>query len=541
MDAMNENPQPQYFPSFLRVVRRRAWVVVVCVVVAAVAGYGFSKSQTEQYTATASMLFQQQQLVQQSAGLPGVSGSDPQGEADTNLNLATLPRIAAATAAAIGNGATQASVANAVSVSQLSDTDLLQVAATAQSPALAARIANEYVHQAILYREQSSAAYYASALHAVKAQLKGLTPVQQQSVQGVDLKDRVATLQTLAQLQHNAVQVAQPASVPTSPSSPQTTRNVILACIFGLLLGLVIAFGLERFDRRMREPSDLEAAYGLPLLGVVPESSALKVKDAAASELLPEREAETFGLIRAHVRYFNVDRNPKVIVVASAAPGDGKSTVARNLAIAAARVGEHVLFLEADFRRPVAAKSFHVSHSPGISEILIKGLSLDEAVQQSVVADGAGRQVAVDVLVAGGVLPSNPGQVTESRAMEALLHQSRNAYDFVVVDTPPLTVLSDAFPLLRTADGVVIVGRVGQNRRDVAERLRATLEAAGVPLIGVVANGYHQRDASPYGYGYGYGYGNREGERASRPVEVLPTNGAGPDDHVPSPRRRIAR
>jgi protein-tyrosine kinase len=108
------------------------------------------------------------------------------------------------------------------------------------------------------------------------------------------------------------------------------------------------------------------------------------------------------------------------------------------------------------------------------------------------------------VLVAGAALPPNPGELVESHAMEDLLEQVKSIYDLVVIDTPPLTVVSDAFPLLRKVDGVLIVGRVGRNRRDVAERLHETLTGAGAPLLGVVANGLRSGRLGPYGYAYKY-------------------------------------
>ena len=110
----------------------------------------------------------------------------------------------------------------------------------------------------------------------------------------------------------------------------------------------------------------------------------------------------------------------------------------------------------------------------------------------------------LDVLVAGAVLPPNPGAMIESRAMDAVLEQAKSTYDLVVIDTPPLTAVSDAFPLLGKVDGVVIVGWVGRNHRDVAQRLHETLGGAGAPLLGVIANGFKPGRLDSYGYGYGY-------------------------------------
>lgn len=490
------------FGKLSRAVRRRVPIVVLCAVLATVAAFGLASTQRKQYTATASILFQNQQLQQEAAGLPAVQVANPQEQTDTNLKRATLPRVIDATAAALRMKSSQ--VKDNVSVSQIADTDLLAVAGTASSPRQAAKLANAYAHEAIAYREQADRTYYSNALRAVNLQFQSLSPAQQSGPQGTDLKDRATPLQVLAQLQKNELQLAQPATSPTSPSSPKVKVDTLVGGFLGLLLGLAIAFGIERFDRRLREPSDLEEVYRLPLLGVVPESTALRTQGAGENDgyALPVREAELFALLRAHVRYSNVDRSLRVVVVVSAAPGDGKSTVGRNLALAAASAGDRALLLEADLRHPTAAQAFGLAPTPGIAEALIERIPLEEVVQSTEVTVG-NRDVSLDVLVAGGILPPNPAQVTESDAMKTLVERARSIYDLVVIDTPPLSILSDAFPLLLIADGVVLVSRLARNNRDVAERLRATLETSGAPMIGVVANGYRQRGGAPYGYEYG--------------------------------------
>jgi Mrp family chromosome partitioning ATPase len=171
-------------------------------------------------------------------------------------------------------------------------------------------------------------------------------------------------------------------------------------------------------DRRVREPKDLEELYGLPLLGVVPESTALSrsARRKGSPAALPANEAEAFHLIRAHLRYFNVDRELRTLMVASAAPGDGKTTVARHLAGAAARMGSRVLLLEADLRRPTLAQQLDISSGPGVADVLIGAVSLNEATQTVDLglpgADGSGAR-SFDVLVAGASLPPNPGELIE--------------------------------------------------------------------------------------------------------------------------------
>jgi succinoglycan biosynthesis transport protein ExoP len=495
------------FEQVLAILRRRAGWILLCFVLVAVAAYGFSKHQAKKYTATASLVFSNNQQAQQLAGLPATIGSNQQAQQSTNLKLVQLGDMAAKTAERLGLGLTKQAVSADLSVSAQGESNIVDVAATASSPALAAEIANAYTNQFVTEQQSANHAYYASALRLVNKQLAALSPKERAGTAGLALQDRAQSLGVLAELRNGNVQVAQAAALPTSPSSPKISRNTALGAVLGLLLGLGVAFVLERFDRRIREPGDLEQIYGLPLLGVVPESTALarsmKGKKGAAGPL-PAGEAEAFHLIRAHLRYFNVDRELRTLLVASAAPGDGKTTIARHLATAAATMGARVLLLEADLRRPTIAEQLDVRSGPGLSDVLIDAVSLDDAAQQVDLELPGSRGRVLDVLVAGVAPPPNPGELIESHAMELLLRRAKLAYDLVVIDTPPLTAVSDAFPLLGKVDGVLIVGRVGRNRRDVAERLHETLTGAGAPLLGVIANGFKGGRAGAYGYAYDY-------------------------------------
>jgi capsular exopolysaccharide synthesis family protein len=522
--------------QMLDVLRRRWGAIALCFVLVAGAAFGFSKHQTKQYTATVSLVFSNNQLAQQVAGLSVASSSNQLALQNTNLKLVQLGDMAAKTAGILGQGLTKETVAADLSVTAQGESNIVDVAATAISPTLAADIANTYTGVFVTEQQNANHAYYASALKLVNKQLAVLSPQEKAGTAGLALQARAQSLGTLAELRNGNVQVAQAATVPTSPSSPKTARNTAIGAILGLLLGLGVALLLERLDRRIREPKDLEKVYGLPLLGVVPESSALSrtARHKGSSASLPANEAEAFHLIRAHLRYFNVDRELRTLLVGSAAPGDGKTTVARHLASAAARMGSRVLLLEGDLRRPTIAQQLDLPSGPGIADVLIGSVALGEAIQSVDLESPSGQSGsarALDVLVAGAALPPNPGELIESHAMERLLTQAKSTYDLIVIDTPPLTAVSDAFPLLRKVDGVVIVGRVGRNRRDVAERLHETLTGAGAPLLGVIANGFKSGGRGSYGYAYDYSYAP-----SSSPPDAPSANGTGsltPDRSIP--------
>ncbi len=531
----------------LGILRRRAGWILLCFVLITGAVYGLSKHQAKKYTATAALVFNNSQTNQQAAGLQAVSaGSSQPAQQSTNVKLVQAGDMAEKTAALLAHakGATPLArdltgekIEASLSVSAQGESNFVDVSLTASSPQLAASIANTYTEQFVAEQQNSNHAYYASALKLVNKQLKALSPKERVGTAGLALQDRAQSLGTLAELRNGSVQLAKAAKVPTSPSSPKTSRNTALGAVLGLLLGLGLALLLERLDRRIREPKDLESIYGLPLLGVIPESAALSRSARSkknASEALPPGEAESFQLIRAHLRYFNVDRQVRTLLVASAAPGDGKTTIARHLAGAAARMGARVLLLEADLRRPTLAPQLDAPSGPGLADVLIGAVMLGEAIQAvdlDAPSGGSAKGRTFDVLVAGAALPPNPGELLESHAMETLLERVQSTYDLVVIDTPPLTAVSDAFPLLGKVDGVVIVGRVGRNRRDVAQRLHETLSGAGAPLLGVIANGFKVRRNAPYAYAYDYSYAS---EKPPPTTDASPNGAVSAGEPVPA-------
>jgi succinoglycan biosynthesis transport protein ExoP len=522
---VQQNSEGLSFEQILGFVRRRLPLIVLCVVVVAGAAFAFSKRQTREYTASSSLVFSDGSLSRQIAGLPASvsSGSSLLAQQANDLELVRGGDTAAKTASALGNGVSPRRVAASLEISGHAESGVVTISSTTTSPVLAAAIANTYSHLFVNEQQEANSKYFKAALALVHRELAHLSPAERVGAGGVQLQDRAQTLSLLSELHDENVQVAQEASVPSAPSTPKTKRNTALGALLGLLIGLGLAFALGRLDRRLRGPEELEAIYGLPLLGAVPESTALSRaggKKRGKRSVLPVADAAAFSLIRAHLRFFNVDRELRTLIVASAAPGDGKTTIARHLAEAAARLGTSVLLLEADLRDPTLAEQLDIAPGPGLADVLIGATPMREAIQpihlEAPPGEGAEGRI-LDVLVAGAVLPPNPGELTEGRAMKGVLEQAKFAYDLVVIDTPPLSAVSDAFPLLTKVDGVVIVGWIGRSRRDASERLHHVLASAGAPLLGVIANGSNSGGPAAYGY--------VRGEKLS-PAEAAPANEA---------------
>jgi capsular exopolysaccharide synthesis family protein len=309
----------------------------------------------------------------------------------------------------------------------------------------------------------------------------------------------------LSELHYGDVQVAREASPPSAPSSPKVKRNTILGAILGLLIGISVVFLLEHFDLTIRDPRELEEIYGAPMLGAIPNSAALArrpVRDTPSGTVLPSVEVEAFNLIRAHLKVFNADRDVRTVIVVSAEPGDGKTVISCHLAAAAASLGSRVLLIEADMRNPTVAQELGIKPGPGLADVLVADMAIGDAVQTVELDQVRGEGIAgssLSVLTAGAVIPPNPAELLEGRATRTSLEWATwFGYELVVIDTPPLSAVSDAFPLLPLVDGVIVVGRVGHSRRDAAERLQQILASSGSRLLGVVANSSKAGSPEPY-------------------------------------------
>jgi capsular exopolysaccharide synthesis family protein len=512
----------------LRVLRRRWLLIIACFLLATGAALAYSLSQEKEYTATAALVFNNTQLSQQVAGLQATGGGDPAIQQGTNVELVQLGTTAAKTAQLVGHNLTADDIRQNLIVTSDAKSNIVRVSATSTTPALAAQIANAYTREFVKEQQMASGQYFSSALALVEKQLAALSPTQQSSSAGLALQDRAQSLKILTQIGDGNVRVAQAAEVPTAPSAPQVFRTTLLAAIIGAILGLAAAFLLERLDRRIKEPEELERIFKLPLLAAVPESPAYPrqaSREPGSRPTLPVREAEVFRMLRAHLRYFNINRDLRIVLVTSASPGDGKTTVVQNLAEAAASVGSRVLIIEADLRRPTLAERMQLNRAPGLAEVLISAVSIEDAIKEtapvttSLHANGGSSAVGRGVsLLPAGALPPNPVELLESDAMKGVLEWAARHYDLVMVDSAPLPVVPDAISVLRHVDGVVVVSRLGKTTHDEAARLHEQLTSLGAPVLGVVANRFQQAGSSSYGYGSYAGYAPEVTTREEEPV-----------------------
>jgi capsular exopolysaccharide synthesis family protein len=488
--------------------------MLLCIVLVPALAVGLSLTQQKKYTASASLLFRDPGFDQKVFGSTAFApSSDPNREAATNVRLVSLDVVAARAAKTLGGAFTPREIRNEVKVGGDSQSDVVAISANDPNPRRAARIANAFGHAYVDFRRDADRSKVEQAAQLVRNQLNKLPPDQQSGAQGRSLLDRADQLDVLRSLQTGNAEVVQSAVPPTTPSSPKTIRNAAIGLLLGLLLSIGLAFLLERLDRRIKRPEDLEVLFSRPVLGAIPESRALQTPDLDIRGV-PPQVAEAFRLLRANLRYFNIDRDIRSVLVTSAAPGDGKSTVAWYLACAAVTAGRSALMIEADLRHPSIGTRLGFASATGLSQLLAGHTSeLGDVISQVPVAnqrDGSRR--TLDVIFAGA-LPPNPTDLMESHRMKELLQEAERTYDLVVIDTPPTSVVPDAIPLVTEVSGVIVVGRMGKTTRDQAAHLRTQLANLDAPTLGVVVNSLDAR-REDYGYGYGDTYGSENGASA---------------------------
>ncbi len=473
--------------AFLRVVRRRLPILLVCAIMVPVAALAWSLHQEKEYESTASLLFREAHFDQSFNGGSFFSSSeDPTRAAETNIRLVSLGAVSSRTAKKLDiPGLTPAAVAGSVSVSSAGESDVADVSVTAPDPTLAARIANVFAREYIEYSRESDRETVLEAKVRVEAQYDQLTAQQRGETQGRRLVQQAEELAVLASLQTGNAELVQEATPNSTPVSPHPKRDTVLGLVLGLLLGVGLILLIEQFDTRIKTEEDVEAAFGMPILAKVPKGEKSSQSHSLDPIGLGAPGAEAFRLLHANLRYYNVGRKINSLVITSAASEEGKTTVSWGLSITEARSGKSVLLIEADMRQPNLAERLDKPVTSGLSLVLAEADPLEDAI---VPIELAGAPDATMHVLPAGPIPPNSAELLESPQMAALIKQARGEYDLIVIDTPPV-IVADSIPLMAQVSGVLVVVRLGRSRQDDAHNLRELLTHLNASALGTVVNG----------------------------------------------------
>ena len=374
------------------------------------------------------------------------------------------------------------------------------------------------------FKQQEEAALALNTKAAGLAQLE--SEVKRFEELNADLAKRMKELNVDAtadtrSLNISVEEVARPEDKPSSPNKP---RTMALALVLGLMLGLAGAFAREWTDHRLRNADEVAATLGLPVLGVVPQMTGKhSILDRGQSvRLQPMSEtAEAYRTIRTAVFFAAPGEDMKTILVTSPAPGDGKTTSASNLAIALAQAGHRTLLIDADFRKPSQHKVFGIDAKVGLSNVIAGQIKLREAVRQT-------ETPALYVLPCGAI-PPNPSEILNGKRFAQVMEVLCNAFDRIVLDSPPVMPVTDARILAASADLTILVLRADKSTERMSRHARDGLLSVGANILGVVVNGMSKKKREGY-YGYGYGGYYGRGDAAGRLAEP---------DEAEAPQRAI--
>jgi capsular exopolysaccharide synthesis family protein len=289
----------------------------------------------------------------------------------------------------------------------------------------------------------------------------------------------------------NNISVIDRAEAPLFRFKPSLGLNLAVGMLLGLMLGVLAAFVREFLDDTLKTPDDIEQRLRLSVLGVIPRL--VKQTPAEAARDLRSAFSESYRSVRTALQFSTDKGVPRVLLVTSASPGEGKSTTSVALARNFAQLGKRVLLIEADLRKPSLHKTFAVRSDTGLSALLAGAATLIDAI----VPSGEER---LDVILAGP-LPPNPAELLAGSKLVSLLSIAAEHYDQVIIDSPPVMGIADAPILAHVATGTLLVVHSGSTKIGTAQAALKRLHVARARVIGGLITHY---DAKVAGYGYSY-------------------------------------
>lgn len=502
--------------AYVEPIWARRWLVLLIVVIATGATYAYFTKQPKEYTASTDVFVQTSELDRALFGAE--VGSDPDRNTANQASFLRSRSVAEGVAKRIGFKGSPGELSKKIEVVSAEGNDFVTIRATDSTPARTAKLANAFATALIALREASTRDRVQASIQVAQRELDQLNETRSDAGARRSLRSQIRRLQVIESLPAGRVDQVDKAVPPAQPSAPKPKRNAAFAFLLSLVFACGAALGLGRLDRRIGRPEDVEEVFGLPMLGVIPHGTQV-AEDENSGPAVPEDLQEAFRTLRTNLNMHNLDRPLRTILVTSASPGEGKSSVVRNLALAYREAGLRVAVLEADLRQPTLPKLLGVERDPGFTNVLSEGAAVHETLQtvsgakpQAIMATtpqaGSGAQHNgagighLSVMTSGPPI-ANPPAVLAAERSQAILTGLADEHDVVLIDSPPILAVSDAMPLLSVVDGTLFVARLGLTREDSARRLvELVRRVPNVNLLGVVANDVPEGLAPYSSYGY---------------------------------------
>jgi len=502
--------------EYLALLWHWAWLIALVTLIAGAAAYYYSSRLTPYYKATTTVLVNEARGTQ-SMDISSVALSERL--TSTYSEMIIKEPVLTQVIDRLGLSLSSGTLRGMITVKPVSDTQLILVSVESTDPAAAAAIANslvqvfsEQIREIQSDRFAQSKISLETQLADIEKQIEQYTNAAAKAVSTTekeDLDSKIAQYRGIyanlllsyeqvrlseAQTTSSVVQI-ESATTPASPVRPDIFKNTLLAAIVGLMLGAGVVLAREALDDTLKTPDEVTRQLGLPVLGVINHHS-LK-EGSLITEAEPRSPtAEAFRKLRTNVSFASIDRPLNTLLVTSAEPGEGKTTVISNLAVVIAQNGHTVTLLDCDLRHPTVHRRFGLTNKQGISHLFF---------QPTEQLNGSCQATRIEKLsvLTTGQLPPNPAELLGSQRMLAILDMVREKTDVVLIDTPPTLAVTDASVLAPVVDGVLVVVRPGKTHASAARQTVEQLRRVNARILGVVLNNLDLR-GSRYSYRYHY-------------------------------------
>jgi succinoglycan biosynthesis transport protein ExoP len=523
-----EEPQALELRDYLRVLRRRKWIIAVALLLCIGAALTMALIRQPIYSSSARVLLERR-LVERLFVPTGESGNTnaPATERGNEIQVMYSPKVFKAVAKKIGR------VAEAPSISPVEGTDVVSISVDSSKPKRAAETANAFAETYIKTRRelivqelleagteiQTKIAALDQQIATVDASLAASPPapvVKGQDgptdprqidragleSQRISQSSQLDSIQTGAAVAaHSGAQILARAHPSSEPVNQDLLQNGLAGVAIGIVLGFALAFLREYLDDTVKTKEDLESASGLTVVGLIPALPDWKNREAAHLVAMAQPRspaAEAYRSVRTSVEFLGLDQPIGSLQVTSAIAAEGKTTTLANLATTFARAGQRVIILCCDMRRPRIHDFFGLTNRVGFTSVLLGDAQLADAIQPVPGDHPIG-------MVASGPLPPNPAELLSSKRALGVIEALESRCDLLLIDSPPVLPVTDAQVIAGLVDGVLLVANAGTTAKRGLRRAVELLEQVDAPLIGALLNNVHEKSGYAYAYGkHGY-------------------------------------
>jgi capsular exopolysaccharide synthesis family protein len=515
--------------AYVKPLRKWWWLIAIATIVAATASYLAVRTQPARYQARATL------MIGRAMNSPNPTGTDfvlGQQLAQTYSDIAKREPVRAATMAELG-----LTWLPEYNTRTLPNSQLMELIVVDVSPVRAQAVANELVRQLILQSPtgtsedaerqafvdaelddlQTKIVETRNEIAAKQAEMRemfGARELAEAQTELTALSGKLTSLQAnfsslLTNTNRgalNTLTVIEPAGLPSRPVGPDKVATVMLAGLVGLVLASVAAYLLEYLDDTIKTPDNVQAIAKLPSLAGI---ARIKGDGNHLITLSQPRSpiSEAFRVLRTGIQFSSVDKPNRTLLITSASPSEGKSTMAANLAVVMAQAGNNVLLIDADLRRPAQHQLFNLSDRHGLTSLLLELNLSGQNGDSATILNNHLQKTPIEGLrvLSCGPKPPNPSELLGSTKMRSLLETLSSRFDVVIVDSPPVLAVTDAVVLSAEVDGVVLVIDADKTRRGPLKQAVSRLVEANAHIIGVVLN---RLSLKSEGYRYYYYYEN---------------------------------